>query len=178
MTAAPPNEPTGSMPPPPPGYGQQSGPDQYAGPQYGQMPPTQQAYGAQAGPPPEALAPFGLRAKSALVDWLGPGIAAGLIGAGSTPLRNLLQLLVLIWACYQGYQAGATGQSLGRKWAGTRVANVSTGQNIGGWTGVGRYLLHILDVIPVLAGYWLAPNVSRNKQTFADMIVKSVVVRV
>lgn len=177
--SAPPPPAYGSAPPPPPGGQPAYGQPAYGEPTgYGQMPPAQQPYGAPSGPPSDALAGWGQRAQSAVIDWFGPSLVANIIGRASSGLGLLLSLLALAWAVYQAYLAGSTGQSLGRKIAGTRLANLQTGQNIGGGLSIGRYILHILDGIPLLAGFWLAPNVSKNKQTFADMIVKSVVVKV
>jgi hypothetical protein len=47
---------------------------------------------------------------------------------------------------------------------------------IGGGMGIGRHLLHILDALPCYLGF-LWPLWDGKRQTFADKIVKSVVVR-
>ncbi len=151
-------------------------PSGYGGtqPGYG-MPPAPEAYGA-ATPGPE-LATWALRAQSALVDWFGPSLVAGIFySAVNRNLGSLLQLVALGWALYQGYQGGATGQSMGKKWAGTRVLREQDGQVIGGGMGIARYILHILDAIPCYLGF-LWPLWDAKKQTFADKILKTVVVK-
>ncbi len=133
-------------------------PSGYGGtqPGYG-MPPAPEAYGA-ATPGPE-LATWALRAQSALVDWFGPSLVAGIFySAVNRNLGSLLQLVALGWALYQGYQGGANGQV------------------IGGGMGIARYILHILDAIPCYLGF-LWPLWDAKKQTFADKILKTVVVK-
>jgi uncharacterized RDD family membrane protein YckC len=146
---------------PPPGYG---------------MPPAPEAYGAATPGMPE-LASWGLRAQSALVDWFGPSLVAALITVTiSNQLGRLLQLVALAWALYQAYQGGKTGQSMGKKWAGTRLLREQDGQVFGGGMGVARYFVHILDAIPCYVGF-LWPLWDSKKQTFADKILKTVVVK-
>ncbi|MGB8650897.1 MAG: RDD family protein [Mycobacteriales bacterium] len=152
------NPPPGSTPPPPPpGYGQPAAPP----PGYGAMP---------------ELASWGLRVQSAFIDWFGPSLIAGLIYRGSTGLGALLYLAALAWALYNAYQAGQTGQSTGKKIAGTRLLRAQDGQVVGGGLGIGRYFLHILDALPCYLGF-LWPLWDAKKQTFADKILSTVVVK-
>jgi len=65
---------------------------------------------------------------------------------------------------------------MGKKWAGTRVLREQDGQVIGGGMGIARYILHILDAIPCYLGF-LWPLWDAKKQTFADKILKTVVVK-
>jgi hypothetical protein len=52
----------------------------------------------------------------------------------------------------------------------------ATGQPVGGGLGIGRYFLHIVDSIPCYIGY-LWPLWDAKKQTFADKLVKTLVVK-
>jgi uncharacterized RDD family membrane protein YckC len=159
------NEPYGQ---PPPGHGQ---------PAYGQQP----GYGAPSpfGQPggPE-LAGWGARVQSAFIDWFGPSLIATMVQLTiSVTLGQLLAVAALGWALYNAYLQGSTGQSIGKKRIGLRLLREQDGQVIGGGLGIGRYFLHILDALPLYLGF-LWPLWDAKKQTFADKIVKSVVIKV
>lgn len=191
MTEAPPpppepNQPSqpagGATPPPPPGYGQAEPPG------YGQTPPPPpppppgygtQGYGAPAyGGAPEggAYADWPKRAQSALIDWFGPSLIAGLVYRGSVGVGLVLYVAALAWAIYNAYLGGQTGQSYGKKIAGTRLVSEATGMPPGGGLGIGRYFLHILDALPCYLGFvW--PLWDSKRQCFADKLVKTNVVK-
>lgn len=145
-------------PPPPPGYGPPP-------PGYGPPPPAAGEY-----------ASWGLRVQSGLVDWFVPFLIAGIIGRASLALGLLLDLAALGWALYNAYLQGETGQSTGKKMAGTRLVHAQTGQFIGGGAGIGRAFVHIVDGIPCYLGY-LWPLWDKQRQTFADKIMTTVVVK-
>ena len=174
---APPSAPGGSSAPPPPpppaaGYGAPQ-PGGYAAPApggYGAQPP-----GGYDGPP-MAYAEYPQRVLSALIDTVGGFIVAGLLYAVSRPLGSLVWLAALGWAIYNAYLGGETGQSYGKKTIGTRLVLEATGQPVGGGLGIGRFFLHIVDSIPCYIGY-LWPLWDAKKQTFADKLVKTLVVK-
>jgi uncharacterized RDD family membrane protein YckC len=165
---------------PPPGVpGQGYGPPAGA-PGEGYGPPA--GYGAPAGASPfgqpggPQLAGWGDRATGAAIDWFGPSLVAGVLYQLSTALGSLAYLAAIGWALYNAYLQGNTGQSVGKKQAGIRLLREQDGQVIGGGLGIGRYFLHILDAIPCYLGF-LWPLWDDKKQTFADKIVKSVVIK-
>jgi uncharacterized RDD family membrane protein YckC len=143
-----------SMPPPPSGYGE--APASAVGGNYAEWP---------------------MRVLSALIDYVVPFIIAGIVYTISDVLGTVVYIAALVWAFYQAYQGGATGQSMGKQMVGTRVISEATGQPIGGGMGIARYLLHIVDALPCYIGY-LWPLWDAKKQTFSDKIVKTVVVKV
>ncbi len=180
----------GQQPPPPPGYGQQPPPPP---PGYGQQPYGQPApgYGQQPGygqpagygqpgygsaPPTGNYASWGQRLGSGAIDYLIPSIIAGVFRSISAVLYALVGLVALGWIIYNAYQAGQTGQSMGKRMLHLRLVRATDGQNIGGGLAIGRYFLHILDGLPCLLGY-LWPLWDSKKQTFADKIVGSIVIR-
>ena len=173
-----PYDPNNPPPPPPPGYGTPPPPP----PAYG-APPPQYGVAPQYGAPPPGyaggteLASWGLRAQSGLVDWFGPFVLAGIVQQVSYNLGVLLSLAALAWALYNAYLQGSTGQSTGKKMAGTRLVRAADGQLIGGGAGVGRAFVHILDGLPCYLGY-LWPLWDAQKQTFADKIMGTLVVKV
>ena len=175
----------GQQPPPqygqqPPQYGQQ--PPQYGAPQYGQP-----QYGAPApgsyGAPSANLASWGQRAGAMLIDFvtiLPFYILAVTVGRGSNGLNlfyYVFQLLAIaLWGYNRWFQAGPTGQSWGKKAVGLRLVSEETGQPIGPTNAFLRDLAHLLDWIPCYIGY-LWPLWDQKKQTFADKIVKTIVVK-
>lgn len=149
-------------------------------------PPGRQAEcavrGVAAGPGP--LADFGTRAISSLIDYVIPvialnvlftiGVATGIVALSPThTVVGYLGLLAFIgWnSCYR---QGATGQSVGRQGAGTKLVGMNTGQPIGFGRAVLRQLYHSLEFF---VGY-LWPLWDVNRQTFADKIAGTVVIRV
>ena len=165
-------------------------PDQPGGqpPPYGQQPGSQPGYGSPAGQAPYGqpmssgwqgppLASWGNRLYGALIDYVVPYLIAYvvLIAINKT-LGSLLYLAAFGWVLYNAYQGGLTGQSYGKKVAGLRLLREQDGQVIGGGLGIGRYFVHILDGLACGLGY-LWPLWDKKRQTFADKIVKTVVIK-
>ena len=164
---------SGYSPPPAPGYGMPPPPpaEGYPGAfgQYGYGPPA-------TGPVRGNYADWGTRVLSGLIDFVGPGIVAGLLFVINDTLGWLAYLAALAWAVYNAYLGGQTGQSYGKKQVGTRLLSEQSGQPIGGGMGIARYFLHIVDGLPCYLGY-LWPLWDSKRQTFADKILKTVVVK-
>jgi uncharacterized RDD family membrane protein YckC len=171
---------TPEQPPPsygqPPAYGQPPGaagqPPAYGPP--GQAPYGQPVSSGWQGPP---LASWGQRVQSSFIDYFGLALLGSLVQyLISRPLGLLISLAAVVWGVYNAYQQGETGQSYGKKIAGTRLLREQDGQLLGGGLGIGRFFLHILDALPCYLGF-LWPLWDAKKQTFADKIVKSVVIK-
>ncbi len=170
----PPSTPPPGYDAPPPGY--DAPPPGYGAPPPGYGMPPDAGYG-QASGPAGRYADWPKRALSGLIDSVGPGLLAGVIYAGSRGLGTLLWLAAIAWGLYNAYLGGQTGQSTGKKIAGTRLLSEQTGQPIGGGMGIARYFVHIIDGIPCYLGY-LWPLWDAKRQTFADKILHTVVVPV
>ncbi len=189
-----PNQPA-STPPPPPPYGQPAGygtpppygqaPGQGTPPPYGQAPGQGTAFGygdpsatpyGQApsttwqGPP---LAPWGTRVGGYLIDFLISLVVQLVIGQLSYGLGQVAGFAVFL---YFGYLTGTTGQTPGRRAVGIKVLREVDGQPLGAGAGIGRAFLHILDALPLGLGF-LWPIWDAKKQTFADKLIKSVVIK-
>lgn len=175
----------------PPGTGGQ--PAGYGAPGYGQ-PPTgyrqpAPAYGDLARPP---YAGWWRRIASALIDGLVLLLAALpiLVLAGvsgeldATEDGSIQGGLFTALAYLAGFSAGVynlvrqgrTGQTLGKSAVGTRLLKDADGTPVGAGRSILRYVLHLVDQIPLYLGY-LWPLWDRKKQTFADKIMSTVVVR-
>lgn len=72
--------------------------------------------------------------------------------------------------------AGSTGQSVGKRLVGTRLEAEDGSGLLGGRTGVLRCVFHVADSAVMNLGF-LWPLWDAKRQTFADKLVHSVVVR-
>lgn len=188
----------------PPGYGPPvtpgpSDPGGYQAPVGGYSEPPAAPYGAPGGyPPPPApgypggyspapvagggarLAEWPIRALGGLIDYIVPGIVAGVVGSVLTnvsgSLGNLVSsVLMLGWVIYLCYLSGTYGVTPGRAIAKTKLIGEETGNVIGFGPAIIRQLAHIVDSIICYIG-WLFPLWDAKKQTLADKICKTVVI--
>lgn len=159
---------------------------------YGQSLPS---YGDFGGPQPNwanapalpgELASWGQRALGWIVDALVVAVptillyVAGVAGkvSGLALLGILYGVVMAIWF---SVQVGQYGASPGMRMVGLRCVHKSTGQPVGGGMGFLRGLLHgvawaicgILFIVDMLWPLW-----DSLRQTLADKIVKTVVIRV
>ncbi|GAA1789064.1 RDD family protein [Actinomadura chokoriensis] len=195
----PPAQPGYGQPPAQPAYGQP------AQPGYGQQPPAQPGYGAPGAPAQPGyqevhhhhygstgqLAEWGSRAGGYIIDYLifmGPVFVLYLLsmlltssGSGGAAVLGLLFMLVGLalsvagglWICYQ---EGTTGQSIGKRQMGIRLVSAQTGQPIGFGMAFVRKIAHVADSFLCYIGF-LWPLWDDRKQTFADKICNTIVVR-
>jgi len=111
-----------------------------------------------------------------MIDWFLPFVAAEVIYFAARGLGVLLYLVAIAWAVYNRYLEGSTGQSVGKKIAGTRLVRSQDGQVIGAGMGILRMFVHIVDSIPCYIGY-LWPLWDAQRQTFADKILGTLVIK-
>ncbi len=180
-----------AYPPPPPAYPAPP-PNPYGQPQQG-MPQYPPAYEQYQSPPPNPYAHWGLRVGAYLLDsillipvYIVAGIGSAMyeestltadtqnLGLGIMIIGYLLGAAFQIWN--QIVRQGRTGSSLGKQWVGIAVISERDGMPIGGWRTFGRALLHILDALPCYLGF-LWPLWDDKRQTFADKIMKTIVVK-
>lgn len=155
--------PGGSFPPPP-----SSPPPGGSYP----TPPASLVASTWQGPP---LASWGKRVGATLIDSFLPFIPALLVGIAFPRLAMLLYLPAIAWTFYNVYQGGEIGQTLGKKQLGIVLVKETDGQFIGGWMGIARNFLHIVDALPCYIGY-LFPLWDPKKQTLTDKIMGTVVI--
>jgi uncharacterized RDD family membrane protein YckC len=168
------------------GYPQQGQPQ----PQYGypqQQPgydyPQQQPGGyGYAGAP--AYAGWWSRVGGTLVDGIVIGAPYGILMAiggamhnGATMIFMLLGVVYLIaMVIYQLYKEGTTGQTIGKGAVNIRLVREADGQPIGFGMAFLRRLAHVLDSIACYIG-WIWPAWDAKKQTFADKVCGTIVVK-
>ena len=176
--------------PEPPAYGAQPG---YGQPQYGQQQYAQQQYGQPFGAP---VSPFGVPGGPQLAGWgsrVGASLLDGLIVSvvyyvplllgvlsGSDAAAALLAAVGLLgglaFSIWNYVRQGRTGQTIGKGVTGIKVLREQDGQVLGAGLSIGRAFTHILDAIPCYLGF-LWPLWDAKKQTFADKILNTVVVK-
>jgi uncharacterized RDD family membrane protein YckC len=115
------------------------------------------------------------RVGAYLID-IAPIIVLDAIFFRVTVLKWIISLIGLGWTIYnRWYQAGTTGQSLGKKVLNLRLVSEQTGEPIGPLMAFVRDICHIVDAIICYIGF-LFPLWDSKRQTLADKIVKTVVV--
>lgn len=181
--------------------------DPYAPPPEGGLPPQQPPYAApqpaygQQQPPPYGAptgygqpgwdapvggnyASWGRRVGGYILDYLVlvpfyivAGIGAGVGGGGGALVAVIGYLGALIFGLWNTiFRQGNTGMSLGKEWVGIRLVRESDGQPIGPGMTFVRGLAHVLDALPFGIGF-LWPLWDKKRQTFADKVCSTVVVR-
>lgn len=144
-------------------------------------------------PPEEPWAPWHLRVAATLVDTaLGlPFVVISVIVStvAADPTSNaVIQLVCLLFALAnaigslaftiwnQVIRQGRRGASLGKQCFGLLVISKNNARPIGAVLTFVRSLAHILDMLPLMLGY-LWPLWDSEKQTFADKVVNTAVLR-
>ncbi|AYV31536.1 RDD family protein [Streptomyces sp. CJ_13] len=185
--------PQGVPPQPQYGYPQQPQPPQqpYGYPQQ-PMPPMPGMPGMPGmGLPP--LAHWGQRFGAYMLDLLiivGPMYLVGFINGVATSSSSssdssaglsILSLITMLYAIgmgfFQLYKEGSTGQTIGKKALGISVLREADGRTLGFGFAFVRKLAHFLDSIACYLG-WLWPLWDQKKQTFADKVCSTVVIKV
>jgi uncharacterized RDD family membrane protein YckC len=85
-------------------------------------------------------------------------------------------LSMVLFGYNRWYLAGRTGQSWGRKVFGVRLVGDGTGRPVGVGRAALRDVAHVLDVAVCYLGY-LLPLFVAKRQTIADMVCRTVVVK-
>lgn len=198
----PPQDPTG----PPPAWGTPGPPGEWPTPPIAWGPPGQGVVASRAG----GLASYGQRVGAMLLDvlvslvpWLVAGPFAWLTAertqsplghtnvmtttAGDWVILAALVVQAVVWVANRWAVQGRTGQSLGKRVLGIRLADARgaggadgpagpVGGPVGRGRTVGRELAHVLDWPGPLGFMW--PLWDPLRQTFADKVTGTVVVRV
>jgi uncharacterized RDD family membrane protein YckC len=158
--------------------------------------PTPPAY--LVSPSQSAYASWGKRFRARLIDQLptylglitfcvgyliliirlaqGGGSTSQVEGAAVTMIVGLSVMIAsLAWMAYnRWFTAGRTGQSLGKRVTKIRLIGDETRAPIGAKNAFIRDLVHILDALTVVGYLW--PLWDEKRQTFADQIMKTVVI--
>jgi uncharacterized RDD family membrane protein YckC len=182
-------DPGQNQPPPPPAYGSpQYGtpPPAYGSPQYG----APQQYGAPApygqapyGAPPAGnfggtLAEWPTRVGASLIDGIGPVVVLVIaLATRNAAIVGIAYLAVFIFGIWNYvFKQGTTGQTIGKGVLGIYLVREADGQFIGPGMSFVRGLAHVVDSLACYLG-WLWPLWDAKKQTFADKIMGTVVVK-
>ena len=101
------------------------------------------------------------------------GKIADALGALIAVVGYLGILAFVIWN--QIIVQGNTGQSIGKKQIGIKLISEQTGQPLGPLMNFVRQIAHVLDSICMIGYLW--PLWDPKKQTFADKIMTSIVIK-
>ncbi len=119
------------------------------------------------------VAPGGVLVGIGAVIDNGKGRGSGLLAVGG--LLLVAGILVQIWQ--MGWRQGSKGRSWGKQAFGLQTVRASDLQLLGGWVGLGRFLIEDLitsNALMMLLTY-LWPLRDRQHQTWHDKIANSVV---
>lgn len=101
----------------------------------------------------------------------------GLVGLGIALIVVGGIISLAIWLWNRVFRMGRTGQSIGKKMMGLKLVNAATGQPIGAGMSFLREIVHsIVNQIVYLSFLWMLWDA--NRQTLADLVVKSSVITV
>ena len=131
-----------------------------------------------AAPTVTPYANWGQRVGAYLIDWLSQVIfiILAIVLIKVTILAIILWLASIGWSIYnRWYQAGTTGQSLGKKTLHLKLVSEQTGQPIGVLMAFVRDICHFIDAVICYVGF-LFPLWDAKRQTIADKIVGTVVI--
>ncbi|MFD7069530.1 RDD family protein [Streptomyces sp. NPDC059913] len=155
----------------------------YGYPPHGAYP--QGGYGV--GVPP--LAHWGRRVGAYLLDGLiilGPMYGMGFIDLARSDDPATAEpgaffavgvVYTLVMAIFQLYREGSTGQTTGKRVLGISLRREADGGTLGMGMAFVRKLAHIVDSLPCYIG-WFLPLFDSKRQTLADKMCRTVVVKV
>ncbi|AYF73396.1 RDD family protein [Nocardia yunnanensis] len=164
--------------------------------------------GGYAAYPPQPYAHWGARVAALLIDSLIVGVPAAIfygigfaigfkdtncvsdstdssystscsggLSAGGLVLILIGALIALVGRLYFIYMEGKTGQTPGKKMLNIKLIREADGQVLGFGMAFVRQICHVLDSLACYLG-WLWPLWDAKRQTFADKIINSIVVKV
>ena len=112
---------------------------------------------------------------SFLVDFVAPFVVAGILLRVWAPAGAIAYVVAAAFVIWDLVVQGTTGQTVGKRLVGTCLVRLDDGELVGPWLSIIRYLGHILDVLPLYAGF-LWPLWDVKRQTFSDKACRTVVI--
>ncbi|MGI5242517.1 RDD family protein [Dactylosporangium sp. CA-139066] len=119
------------------------------------------------------------RVGAYIVDIIPFAVIAGIGGAVDSnqgAVFWIFYLIGIVYLAFNRWYLGGQGASIGKKALGLRLIAEQTGQPLGMGMAFLRDLCHFVDSIICYIG-WLFPLWDAKRQTIADKIVKSVVLK-
>jgi uncharacterized RDD family membrane protein YckC len=105
------------------------------------------------------------------------GIIFEILSIAVHPIVYLDSLINLAAAIFLAYQVGTFGSTPGMRIVGIKCVSIKDGQVIGFGMGVVRAIAHVVDDIICFVG-WFFPFWDSHRQTLADKILGTVVIKV
>lgn len=120
---------------------------------------------------------FGQRLGASLIDRVGFAIFYLILRALAGQVVSSIVTLLVGLAYFSLLEGSASGQTIGKRLVGIRVADASSNGPLGFGRAFLRDICRYLSTIPLFLGYfWMLWD--ENKQTWHDKIAKAVVNRV
>jgi len=124
---------------------------------------------------PALLAHWGLRVMAFLVDFVVPFVIAGIVFRVWAPAGVVAYVVAAVFVIWDLVVQGITGQTVGKRFVGTCLVRSDDGEVVGPRLSIIRYVGHIVDVLPLYAGF-LWPLWDAKRQTFSDKMCRTVVI--
>ena len=106
---------------------------------------------------------------------MAPFLAAAILVRVWAPAGVIAYVVVVAFVVWNLVVQGITGQTVGKRFVGTLLVGQDDGEVVGPWLSIVRYVAHIVDVLPLYAGF-LWPLWDHRRQTFSDKICHTVVI--
>ncbi|GAA4249945.1 RDD family protein [Dactylosporangium darangshiense] len=119
------------------------------------------------------------RVGATIVDFIPFAVIAGIGGAVDSDMGAvfwIFYLIGLVYLIFNRWYLGGQGATIGKKALGLRLISEQSGQPIGMAMAFVRDICHFVDSIICYIGY-LFPLWDAKRQTIADKIVKTVVIK-
>jgi len=121
------------------------------------------------------LAHWGLRAVSYMIDFVAPFVVAGIVVRVWAPAGVIVYVVAGGFVIWNLVVQGTRGQTVGKRFVGTKLVRADDGEVVGPWLSIGRWITHIVDALPLYLGF-LWPLWDAKRQTFSDKICHTVVI--
>jgi uncharacterized RDD family membrane protein YckC len=112
---------------------------------------------------------------SYLVDFVAPFVAAAILVRVWAPAGVVAYVVAVAFVIWNLVVQGITGQTVGKRFVGTSLVRLDDGEVVGPRLSIIRYVGHIVDVLPLYAGF-LWPLWDGKRQTFSDKMCRTVVI--
>jgi len=151
-----------------------------------QQRPPGQGFGGPYDKPTFFLATWGKRVLAQLLDSAIVAAGAALAGLAGLVMYQTSEwamwvvlvtggVVLLAFGLWQRWVEGETGQTIGKRIVGIELVRQRDAQHLGGPLAIARNYLHVVDSFCGIGLLW--PLWDSKRQTFADMIMKTVVVQ-
>jgi uncharacterized RDD family membrane protein YckC len=110
-----------------------------------------------------------------VIDFVAPFVVAGIVVRVWAPAGVVVYVVAGGFVIWNLVVQGTRGQTVGKRFVGTKLVRADDGEVVGPWLSIGRWITHIIDALPLYLGF-LWPLWDAKRQTFSDKICRTVVI--